>query len=240
MTCQWCGASQFTLNLTYHAQRQESSIHRSYTRVIDAKFAHPRSARFMAKWRGNGTRIPEPSGRCFATRRKRSASRNMGAGVISVSDLFESHLTVADLQRSMAFFGDVLGFELAEVFPQRRVAFYWIGGRGNSMLGLWEVGTGPQKLNLHLAFRSDLPQLLEAPARLRSAGIAPLDCDGAPTEEPVVLAWMPAASLYFRDPDGNLLELVSMLPDVPQPEDGVVPWSRWNQIRPANQTQPDS
>jgi hypothetical protein len=42
---------------------------------------------------------------------------------------------------------------------------------------------------------------------------------------------MPAASLYFRDPDGNLLELLSMLPDSPQPELGIVAWSRWNQIR---------
>jgi hypothetical protein len=34
--------------------------------------------------------------------------------------------------------------ELAEAFRERRVAFYWIGGRGNSMLGLWEVGSRPQ------------------------------------------------------------------------------------------------
>ena len=50
----------------------------------------------------------------------------------------------------------------------------------------------------------------------------PLDFEGEPTGEPVVLAWMPAASLYFRDPDGNLLELLSMLPDALQPESGVI------------------
>jgi hypothetical protein len=33
-----------------------------------------------------------------------------------------------------------------------RVAFYWIGRRGDSMLGLWEAGTGPQRMNLHVAF----------------------------------------------------------------------------------------
>src|SRR5215467_7062405 len=127
-----------------------------------------------------------------------SASTDMGAGMIPVRDLFESHLTVVDLQRSMTFYSEVLGLELADVFLERRVAFYWIGGRGNSMLGLWEVGTGPQRLSLHVAFRSDLQEVLEAPARLRSADVVPLDFWGAPTEEPVVLAWMPAASLYFR------------------------------------------
>ena len=32
--------------------------------------------------------------------------------LIPVSDLFESHLNVADLQRSMNFFGQTLGLEL--------------------------------------------------------------------------------------------------------------------------------
>jgi hypothetical protein len=62
------------------------------------------------------------------------------ASMIPVCDLFESHLNVADLQRSMCFFGQTLGLELAEVSWKLRAAFYWIGGQGNSMLGLWEVG----------------------------------------------------------------------------------------------------
>src|SRR3954453_14482503 len=95
--------------------------------------------------------------------------------MIPIHGLFESHLNVTELHRSMAFFGQTLGLELAEVFWERRVAFYWIGGRGNSMLGLWEGGTSPHKLSLPLAFRVDLRDLLDVPARFRAADVVPLD-----------------------------------------------------------------
>jgi len=147
--------------------------------------------------------------------------------MIPIRDLFETHLTVSDLQRAMAFYSGVLGLEIANVLPERKVAFYWIGGRGKSMLGLWEVGTGPQRLSLHTAFQVDLPDILKAPEVLRAANVTPRDFAGQPATEPVVLAWMPAASLYFHDPDGNLLEFLSMLPDAPVPELGVVSWTEW-------------
>jgi len=38
---------------------------------------------------------------------------------------------------------------------------------------------------------------------------------------------MPAASVYFRDPDNNLLEFITMLPDPPRPDLGVLSWSEW-------------
>lgn len=147
--------------------------------------------------------------------------------MIPTSGIFETHLTVSDLKRSMNFYGELLGFELAYHLPERRVAFYWIGGRGRSMLGVWEAGTVPQRMSLHTAFAVDLEVLLGSPLKLRQLGIEPLDFDRQPTNEPAVLAWMPAGSIYFYDPDGNMLELLTMLPDKPRPELGVVPWSAW-------------
>lgn len=151
--------------------------------------------------------------------------------MISIQALFEAHLTVSNVERSMAFYGDVLKLELAHLQADRRVAFYWLGGAGTSMLGLWEAGSSPQRLSLHVAFRTDLPNLLESPGRLRAANVEPLDFWGSPSDEPTVLAWMPAASVYFHDPDGNLLEFLAMLPEAAEPERGVVRWSQWKDSR---------
>jgi lactoylglutathione lyase len=147
--------------------------------------------------------------------------------MIPIRDLFETHLTVSDLDHAVPFYRDVLGLGLARVFPELQVAFFWIGSPGESMLGLWATGSGPQRMNLHTAFAVDLEAVLESPSALRTAGITALDFDGNPTNEPIVLAWMPAAAVYFRDPDGNLLEFIAMLPEEPSPQLGVISWSTW-------------
>jgi lactoylglutathione lyase len=156
--------------------------------------------------------------------------------MIPIRGLFETHLTVGNLRRSMKFFGETLGLKLAHAVPERGVAFYWTGEPGASMIGLWEVGTGPQRMSLHTAFTVELSDLLDAPRRLREAGVASLDFEGRPTDEPVVLSWMPAASLYFHDPDGNLLEFLAMLPDAPEPEMGVIGWNEWTQRKAGQKT----
>jgi len=147
--------------------------------------------------------------------------------MIQVQTVFEAHLTVTDLDRATRFYRDVLHLQLAHVVHARRAAFFWIGSPGNAMLGLWETGSGPQRMISHTAFRASLDDVVAAPGALRSAGLTPLDFDGQPTDQPVVFAWMPAASVFFHDPDGNLLEYIAMLPDAPRPELGIVPWREW-------------
>ena len=61
----------------------------------------------------------------------------------------------------------------------------------------------------------------------RTAGAEPLDFFDRPTDEPSVFGWMPAASVFFRDPDGHLLEYLAMLPHEARPEAGVVPYGEW-------------
>jgi lactoylglutathione lyase len=151
--------------------------------------------------------------------------------MIPVETLFEAHLPVTNLDRTIEFYRDIVGLKLAHVVSARQAAFFWIGAAGNAMLGLWEVGSGPQRMALHVAFRASLADVIAAPNALRSAGVTPLDFEGQATDQPVVIAWMPAASVFFHDPDGHLLEYIAMLPQEPRPERGIVPWDVWELSR---------
>jgi lactoylglutathione lyase len=146
---------------------------------------------------------------------------------MTAQSLFETHLTVTDLDKAIEFYTRVVGLRLAHVTPARQSAFLWIGGEGQAMLGLW-TSVGPQRLALHTAFRVSVAAVLAAPTALRRAGLEPLDFHGRPTDEASVIPWMPAASVFFRDPDGHLLEYIAMLPDVPRPELGVMSWREWD------------
>ncbi len=148
--------------------------------------------------------------------------------VVPIGGLFEAHLTVSDLERSVAFYRDIVGLPFAHRIPDRHVAFFWIGAPGAGMLGLWSVHSSPLFMRLHIAFRVTLPQVEASIDALRQAGLTPRNGGGGPTiAEPVVLAWMPAASVYFDDPDGHSLEYICMLPDRPRPDLDRVPLSRW-------------
>jgi lactoylglutathione lyase len=61
----------------------------------------------------------------------------------TVSGLFETHLTVSDVDRSLRFYRDVVGLPVALELPGRGAAFLWIGNPGEAMLGLWSLGSVP-------------------------------------------------------------------------------------------------
>ena len=95
------------------------------------------------------------------------------------------------------------------------------------MLGLWEQSSMPMSMQLHVAFSVSLDEALAAPERLLAHGVAPLSFSGEETREPSVIGWMPAASLFFRDPDDHHLEYVAMLEGPSRPDFGIAPWSQW-------------
>jgi catechol 2,3-dioxygenase-like lactoylglutathione lyase family enzyme len=144
-----------------------------------------------------------------------------------IAGLFETHIDVADLERAMRFYGETLGLELGLREEARRVAFYWVGGRGEAMLGLWEK-PADQISPQHYAFRATVEDLLtRAVPYLKERDLQPRNFLNDGTDRPMVFGWMPALAIYFRDPDGHSLEFIAMLPDEPRPELAVVSWEEW-------------
>ena len=113
------------------------------------------------------------------------------------------HLKVADLERALGFYRDVLGFELTQRFGSS-AAFLSAGGYHHHIgLNTWESDGGQPPPSgttglYHLAILYPTrAQLGDALRRLQKAGI-PLE--GA-SDHGV------SEALYLRDPDGNGVEL---------------------------------
>ena len=121
---------------------------------------------------------------------------------IQIRGLFETHLIVSDLQRSIRFYCDIVGLRLAYEIEGRSAAFFWIGNSSHSsihsMLGIWSIGHAPIGMTLHVAFEVEkINDLLSAPQLLKAQGIVPLSFFGTESMEPSVIGWMPAAAYLF-------------------------------------------
>lgn len=113
------------------------------------------------------------------------------------------HLKVADLERSLAFYRDVLGFAVTQRYGHQAV-FLSAGGYHHHIgLNTWESAGGPPAPRgsaglYHLAILyPHRAELADALRRLVHAGIS---LDGA-SDHGV------SEALYLRDPDGNGVEL---------------------------------
>jgi catechol 2,3-dioxygenase len=135
-------------------------------------------------------------------------------------DVGHVHLKVADLDRAIAFYRDVLGFDLM-VRMDDQAAFLSAGGYHHHIgLNTWESrgGSPPPRGTTglyHVAFRfPDRRSLAQAVKRVVDARIR---LDGA-SDHGV------SEAIYLRDPDGNGIELYRDRPqaDWPRTSDGGV------------------
>lgn len=142
----------------------------------------------------------------------------MSSGIDPRVNIGHVHLKVADLERALAFYCGVLGFELTQRYGSA-AAFVSAGGYHHHIgLNTWESrGGSPPPAGTtglyHMAIRyPDRRSLADALRRLETAGV-PLD--GA-SDHGV------SEALYLRDPDGNGVELYWDRPegDWPRTADG--------------------
>lgn len=147
-----------------------------------------------------------------------------------IKGLFETHLNVTDLERSVKFYRDVLELEIAYEQPERQVTFFWIGGHNQYMLGLWQT-PAEEVQRQHFAFTVSLDDMRHAKQHLLDKELTPRNFLNDGTQDPMVFGWMPAIAIYFADPDGHSLEYIAPLDDEARPDLGVVAWDEWEQLQ---------
>ena len=144
-----------------------------------------------------------------------------------IKGLFETHLFVEDLARSVDFYKNVLGLRPCGYNDERRLAFFWIGEPKGAMLGLWEKPKEEIDIR-HFAFKCDVDDVLNKSVTfLKERDLQPYNFLKNGDEKPMVFAWMPAIAIYFKDPDGHDLEFIAMLEGEGKPELGVVSYEEW-------------
>lgn len=114
-------------------------------------------------------------------------------------------LNVSDLERSVKFYTDVLGFEISDIYPEDMVPGGMVFMRCNSdhhgvaLVGTMKGGSPNVELN-HVAFEvATLDEVLRARDHLRRHN-APIDFEGRRRAGCQI-------AVEFRDPDGHRLEI---------------------------------
>jgi lactoylglutathione lyase len=147
-----------------------------------------------------------------------------------IKGLFETHLFVADIERSIEFYGKVLRLKQCHYEEERSVAFFWIGKDKQSMLGLWEKPKEEIDIR-HFAFECEPHWILDESVNyLKKRNIKCWNFLNDGVERPMVFAWMPAISIYFNDPDGHSLEFIGVLKGKSKPENSIVSYEKWKEL----------
>jgi catechol 2,3-dioxygenase-like lactoylglutathione lyase family enzyme len=152
-----------------------------------------------------------------------------------IKGLYETHLFVEDLERSIEFYSKTLKLKLCRLGEERRTAFFWIGEEKQFMLGLWEKPIAEIDIR-HFAFECEPEWILKESVNfLKQRNIKCWNFLSNDKEQPMVFCWMPAISIYFSDPDGHELEFIGILPGAPksEKEKRVVTYEEWLAIREA-------
>jgi catechol 2,3-dioxygenase-like lactoylglutathione lyase family enzyme len=149
--------------------------------------------------------------------------------------LYEVHVPVTDLARSIAFYAK-LGFHLGFGSEGESGALLLFeAGDTRWMLGLYRLEEVSHRhpAESHIALRVPEARIDDVIPDLERRGIEPVHPPHAPLQgrmrEPIVHGWMPAAAVFFRDPDGHLLELIAELRAAPRPEVVYQPLSKWRE-----------
>lgn len=141
--------------------------------------------------------------------RPSSTTTDKEALILKIKRLNHAVLFVSDIDRSVTFYTDVMGFEVAASEPRMNAAFLRTPGSMNHHdLGLFGLGAGAAPKQRHQVGLYHLAWQVETIDDLAAGREALLDA-GALTGESSHGA---TKSVYGADPDGNEFEIMWLLP----------------------------
>ena len=147
-----------------------------------------------------------------------------------IKGLYETHLFVENLERSIDFYTNTLGLEQCRLNDDRRIAFFWVGKPKQQVLGLWEKPKD-QIDSRHFAFECEPNWILnESVNFLKKHNLNFWNFLNDGTQRPMVFSWMPAIAIYFNDPDGHTLEFIGILEGDSKPEKGILSYKDWKAL----------
>jgi len=147
-----------------------------------------------------------------------------------IKGIFETHINVSNYQQSASFYEKLLNIIPLYEDEHRKSKFYWVGTPGESMLGIRESYPSSLIQRQHFAFRVDLEDIASAREYLSGLGIETTNFRGGSSENLLVFPFMPAVSIYFKDPDGHSIEFIAMLNDQPKPQANIMTWLEWENL----------
>lgn len=112
-----------------------------------------------------------------------------------------------------------------------------MGRRGKKCNAGFVAKSSDKIVRQHFAFTCSVEDILDGAIDfLEDRNLEYYNFLGSRSKEPMVFAWMPAISIYLKDPDGHELEFIAKLPGKPMPDLHVLTYNQWIEHSTSNKT----
>ncbi|MGE7875483.1 VOC family protein [Bacillus paramycoides] len=132
-----------------------------------------------------------------------------------IKRLYAISIYVLNLGESMYFYQNILDLKLAHYEGEKRSCYYWIGENKEALLEICERRNNKLTQG-DFSFEVPFNKVSEVTDWLHKNEIEVFNTSQGKWETKVrTSSWLPITSIFIKDPDGNNIELVAILPKDP-------------------------